>query len=977
MKQTTKFLHIVMCMALGLSVSLTSCKDYDDDIDGLNQRIDGVVSDLNSLKEIVNGLVKSVTYDETTGKLTVTPVTGEALIYSVGENVEVPEYELKKDGNAFWLEKDGVQTGDKVEVSIPEVDEFDPALLSVRMENGEYVVYYGDEPTQATIPVPANNSIVKNGNEITITIGEDKVTFTLAVGDALKSMVFEPQAYLNGVEAMKARYIETEDWDCITSDEKPTTTGEVWSTTNDKDQIKNLTIAAKVVARYHVNPSTVDLATIKAVNFITKNKEQVITKAANELGAKLIGEPELVKGENDEPMMQLTFSVDGEKLAAANSDEISVLAVQATVEDANAEEGEKQQLVTSDYAAIFNTTITDFRLASADIEKYVGDYNEGKGHLWSTAEAAIKGVNVNDVAPKVIPVLYDNSVKVKLEDYVVAHYTEIDYENEVLVGCCDKDKFFTRKELNALGLDIRFVASNYITGDNQTPQNEFFTVDEKTGEITTKVYSESGAASIGRMPLVRVELYNMEDPDQIASVGWIKLLIVRGTSEGTEEVCDFGNINWGCNAVDKKVSVEFMNTKIYNKLGLSKDDFHAIYTIDVTNEDGVGTIEEIVDEIADETNIVKWTISDAELKAAKDGDVLEAKVVYSAKGREDVVITLKATVQHPEPATVGDKIDEYWGNDGKDYVRLNVEVVDEQHNCNFATDLLNTFTGNKLTVKVDEDFTDFATLNYSFVFSDKNKDRKIKGLSGTEYTLSVSADGKTLYANGTTAVAVLSDGLDANSLVTYQDNAIAKDLLNRAAHDELGEATFYALMNVKATNSCGLEYPLVNNGEFKAFFLRPVDVVRLDNPAKLEDAKTNGSTIKVMDLIKLIDWRNENFAFEKPNFYEYYEVQQIVALAGDYADANYPVYTSLNGGDINKTKLEEVTTQLVLTATEGKPATYPASEEDLKNYGELTLRNNGAAVGKPFQLNVPVKVVYKWGEVIEYVLVDVTQTQGN
>ena len=150
----------------------------------------------------------------------------------------------------------------------------------------------------------------------------------------------------------------------------------------------------------------------------------------------------------------------------------------------------------------------------------------------------------------------------------------------------------------------------------------------------------------------------------------------------------------------------------------------------------------------------------------------------------------------------------------------------------------------------------------------------------------------------------------------------------------------------------------------------------MDNPAKLEDAKTNGSTIKVMDLIKLIDWRNENFAFKPVNFYDYYEVQQIVALAGAYADEKYPIYTSLDGGDINKTKLEEVTTQLVLTATEGKPATYPASEEDLKNYGELTLKNNGAAVGA-FQLNVPVKVVYKWGEVIEYVLVDVIPTQGN
>ena len=27
--------------------------------------------------------------------------------------------------------------------------------------------------------------------------------------------------------------------------------------------------------------------------------------------------------------------------------------------------------------------------------------------------------------------------------------------------------------------------------------------------------------------------------------------------------------------------------------------------------------------------------------------------------------------------------------------------------------------------------------------------------------------------------------------------------------------------------------------------------------------------------------------------------------------------------------------------------------------------------------NVPVKVVYKWGEVIEYIVVDVLATQGN
>ena len=132
-----------------------------------------------------------------------------------------------------------------------------------------------------------------------------------------------------------------------------------------------------------------------------------------------------------------------------------------------------------------------------------------------------------------------------------------------------------------------------------------------------------------------------------------------------------------------------------------------------------------------------------------------------------------------------------------------------------------------------------------------------------------------------------------------------------------------------------------------------------------------------MNLIELKDWREEAFKFAPVNFYEYYEVEQIVALAGDYADVNYPIYTTLNGNKLeDEVELSSVTKNLVLTASEGKPATYPANETDLANYGTLTLKNNGAAVGA-FKLNVPVKVVYKWGEVIEYIVVDVLATQGN
>ena len=988
MKQTTKFLHILMCMVLGLSMSMTSCKDYDDDIDGLNERVDALETTLSQLSEQFGELayVKSVTFDEEKGILTITPSDGEAVICPIGDGNVTYTLSGKEAAGGFELTLTPSEgTAQTVVVKQEKVEAFNPALLTVK--DGK--VYYGETATEVTLPAvpeaPALQIVeIKNAAGAVIgyaiTYGEQPTVNLMIEAGILKGMVFEPQAYLSGVEAMKARYIKTADWDQLVSDATPTLTGEVWSkaAADDKDEILNLEIPAKIVARYHINPSNIDVNCIKEVRFITENKEYVMTKAANELGATL--EKKEILKEGDEQMLQLTFTVDANKLAAADAKEISVVAVQAVVVDPNATAEEPaEQLVTSDYAAIFNTTITDFRLASADVEVYAG--GDAQGHLWGTdngkAQSAIDGVDVDAVAPQVITVLYDNSQKVKLEDYVVAHYTEVGYENGEPIHSCCAEESLTREDLNALGLDIRFVASNYITGDNQTPQNEFFTVDEKTGEITTKVYQESGAASIGRMPLVRVELFNIANPDEVANVGWIKLLIVRGTSEGTQATLDFGEIAWGCNAVEKTVTVEFMNTQIYNKLGLSKDDFHAIYTFDGTNADGDGTVEEVEDEIADETTIVKWTISDAELKAAEDGDVFEAKAIYTAKGREDVVITLKATVKHPEAAEVGDKIKEYWGNDGMDYVRLNVEVVDDANNCEFVTDLFNTFRGNTITIDVDEKFEDFAALDYEFIFSDKNIDRKVKGLSGTEYTLLVSGTGKTLYANVADddhIVARLSG--DANATVTYYDNEYAKDLLNKAAHDQLGEASFYALMNIKATNGCDLEYPIVNNGEFKAYFLRPVDIVKSDDPAVLEDAKTNGSTINIMDLISLIDWRNEDFAFEPVNFYEYYQVEQIVALAGDYADEKYPIYTSLDGGDINKTKLETVTKNLVLTATEGKPSGYPADEEGLENYGQLTLKNNGAAVGA-FQLNVPVKVVYKWGEVIEYVLVDVVATQGN
>ena len=51
MRQTTKFYAVLLCAALGFSTSIQSCKDYDDDIDSLNKRIDAVNKSLEDLKK--------------------------------------------------------------------------------------------------------------------------------------------------------------------------------------------------------------------------------------------------------------------------------------------------------------------------------------------------------------------------------------------------------------------------------------------------------------------------------------------------------------------------------------------------------------------------------------------------------------------------------------------------------------------------------------------------------------------------------------------------------------------------------------------------------------------------------------------------------------------------------------------------------------------------------------------------------------
>ena len=59
-------------LAFATTTSFISCKDYDDDINRIDDEIGQINQSLDELKtSIGNAGVKSVTYDSTTGKLTI------------------------------------------------------------------------------------------------------------------------------------------------------------------------------------------------------------------------------------------------------------------------------------------------------------------------------------------------------------------------------------------------------------------------------------------------------------------------------------------------------------------------------------------------------------------------------------------------------------------------------------------------------------------------------------------------------------------------------------------------------------------------------------------------------------------------------------------------------------------------------------------------------------------------------------------
>lgn len=1116
-----KYLSALLFGALlfASTATFTSCKDYDDDIANLQEQVDKVVTDIKTLQDAAGKYVTSVVYDATTGKLTVTGGNGET--YQLPMPEEFPTYTLEVNDGKIYLKENGTVISEATlpqspEVSVP--DAFDPELLA--WGNDGYL-YYGTTKIEGVQKPVFDASIteLKDNNEVTgyiVTIGEDQAVFY--VKSDLKSLVFKPEFYLDGIEAMEVKYMP---YQAIV---KPT------GVTNAKYKNVDYVItepnnyrANKATAwtylnpemsvEYQMNPSSANVEDFKdGLSFISDDKQFINFSTSRTAQSDPTVKGTLESVENGD--IRVSFNVKGQYVAA-QADALPAwgslaLPADAKVADdpdyvthmalqANLKNGVKDTTITSDYAALY---ASQFRLENivyaetAETSYY--QFNPTNLHSEPDANGIHLYTQVKDA------VEHDPTIKVAWDGKIdLTTLTSVHFYSNSKTPFGNKGEYqtLTADDLIKYNLKFKYELVENKAGVNATSESN--NCELKAYEGTNEAYKGDntvldpcgvyghgtgnneglptgidGIETVGRMPLVRVTVVDTQNGNQVVELGYIRLMIVESVTAKTTIVFDKGDYYFGgCNADKVKLSWAETQTDILGAAAVSsKEVFDNNYELDVDasgiakqyipdqlDENGnpktyklvstvgsetatspfiVGAIDEEVDPTAPTTTCLMWKLDEDDYKNLRRYATVDknkktiqyAETVYvryvgranntpGIATKEPIYVPIKITLNYPY-AILDNKNTDYWYTaedkvKGTEAVHFNVEVPGDSHTCEFVKDINAVFTMNKTkgqatqllgglvvadgsqnttspSFGVDSKFTEFvdAKLGYVYYFSAANDDRKVKGASGTEYTLSVAhgtvradkyayqAGDYDYYLSGVSTEEYNNDVLYADGVkvavidqttgkVTYQENAIAFDILNKSDHKDLksGE-TFEATIGVAAFNKCAQLFPIEDN-EFIAKFLRPVNVIPQEGKEFTDavDAGASGSWQYILDLVQLTDWRDYEFA-QYLSYFNYYEVE---ALTVD----TDKILTNMNQSDKNTFKLLKDVTDKIIFRHDGASSTVPSATSTLAqlkdHYGKLVYINNEANV-HDFDIRVPVTITYKWGTYTVWVDLAVKKT---
>ena len=611
--------------------TFTSCKDYDDDINGLSERVDAIEKTLADLNTKFGSLayVKSVSFAG--GELVVTDQDGKPERFSIPDKNTTYSLEINqstegdattvtvilKDGDGKVVSSKSFTLTDKDTIT----DTLDPSLFWMD-ESG--VIWYGlktdkDNCIKTGVTVPLHEktavTIVENkvgeagpvvGWDITI----DNVTTHLSVLDALSITSFSwiPKDYYNGIEAVAfGSYSYNKVVGTETADTTYTATGDETLSSFPGE------------ANFYINPSSASLAQIKGgaegATVLYKGATNHTTRA--DIGATAT----LSKTDGI-----LTASIVGDmNQAETDPNALDMLALRMTTTNG--------QTFTTNYFAVYNQK-EEVSFTLVDNCKLEGEAIKDADKLstqWSNVKEQAAVIDANNVAESgnahlVQALQYNEAIAgVDLNKYVAVAMTKGD-KSEIV-------------NLAAKKLSIEYVLCKYdVEG---TDQINYATLEGSTLKAVN--YEGVNMSCIGKTPIVKAIVKDTNNGNAVVAVAYIKFLYVGNewtvSKNYTAPVSETKVLDWDCfedPAMNYTTTVKYMSTEVYPKVGselglnaLSKKEFATIYQFvadqaDVPTEFKSTNITSITEITGAENNAdnrqVKFDIDEDAIKEVnKDG----------------------------------------------------------------------------------------------------------------------------------------------------------------------------------------------------------------------------------------------------------------------------------------------------------------------------------------------------------------------
>jgi len=998
----------VLAVALGFATSSTfvSCKNYDDDISSLNNRVSSLETSIKNLESQITAgsTITDVSTDGDAIKVTLS--NGKTYSFESADNADAQLVKVGEDGYLYYYD---VTTGKYVKTDISADTDTNTYVSDIQIDsNGNLVLVYSDDTANKTTTITitgsssssstgSNASAYWDGKDLVLNI--DGESYRIAYNNALRSLVFMPNAYVDGVEALaiytyRSKGILTTNGSVEVANKLYNgsakdlpTIKETWAYTTDS----TVNVNDYATPKYKMNPSTARCP--EGGKFIYRDVDFHVTRTASEDFSMTP-----VKLETDEHgVLTVRTNTTG---TPASGDKITRFAFQAYVEGTDT--------ITSDYATLASIPLKGAKITNALLEAEEGEPCHIRQYLqkYDTDEkcyhsdSLVVETDVNSVDKG-----YDFKMFYNADAEGVNLNSCFNLHLEQKNGECLKKSVAEAKD--ELGFTFKYdIVNKYLVGDAETDNSKFAYIVDSMLYMNTKDY---GTAVIGRTPIVRVEVLSGDVP---VAVGYVRILIKddREKKLGDKQNFDVnaeGELKINCENGEKEIFVKWeeINKNIYKEVktsdgkGMSKEEFHKFYTgfydVDSATNANPGVVRLITqDEGGATTYTLYWHFTTEELaaQASKGVDSISHTVMfYDADSTNLVYVTLHAkltdaTGGYEELAklTSADYISNYW-NASMDTTYYNVEVPVEGESddtkdwfvnnldASFVTDdagvmkLREVFDGG-VEYYFHKSMNNISYGNYKFVVVD---DTVLYMQKGSDATTAVEI--ARIYNDGSQATyhnpekklphAVILE-IDKSKEGTVYD--VARALLNT------GDLSLHIGANAAYCGGVGDNFvPVTFNGDpyFVANYVTPV-IISGKSTESFSDGATLGtdrSIFGVTQIVSLYDWRYEwkeasaakyGFTSTQVDYYGYYAVDSIVI-----DDTNIDC-------DLNGIKQPLPTTLIVKyynLQKEGTDLGDLANSTVVKNtkdkYGYLTYYNNGTTVNGDFSLFVDVVVYYKWGGV--------------